>query len=68
MDGFLLTNAQAGFDFTSTLVDLVVQILLPVILGLIFHRFWGEWAIRNKRWFALFDKSVILMIVYNSFL
>lgn len=65
--GFFLTNAQAGFDFTSTLVDLVVQILLPVILGLIFHRFWGEWAIRNKRWFALFDKSVILMIVYNSF-
>lgn len=64
---FFLTNAQAGFDFTSTLVDLVVQILFPVILGLVFHRFWGEWAIRNKRWFALFDKSVILMIVYNSF-
>jgi solute carrier family 10 (sodium/bile acid cotransporter), member 7 len=65
--GFFLSTSNATFDFTHTLVDLIVQILLPVIFGLFLHRFWGAWAIRNKRWFALFDKSVILLIVYNSF-
>jgi solute carrier family 10 (sodium/bile acid cotransporter), member 7 len=65
--GFFLSTSNATFDFTHTLVDLIVQILLPVILGLFLHRVWGAWAIRNKRWFALFDKSVILLIVYNSF-
>lgn len=65
--GFFLSTSSTGFDFASTLIDLVIQILLPVLLGLFLHRFWGEWAIRNKRWFSLFDKSVILLIVYNSF-
>jgi len=65
--GIFLSSAKGDFDFTRIFTDLVIQILLPVIFGLFLHRFWGEWAIRNKRWFALFDKSVILTIVYNSF-
>jgi sodium/bile acid cotransporter 7 len=65
--GIFLSAASSEFNFARTLLDLVIQILLPVALGLFFHRFWGNWAIRNKRWFALFDKSVILTIVYNSF-
>jgi sodium/bile acid cotransporter 7 len=65
--GFFLSAVSSDFNFTRILLDLVIQILLPVAFGLFFHRFWGNWAIRNKRWFALFDKSVILTIVYNSF-
>jgi len=65
--GFFLSTANGDYNFVDTFSDLVIQILLPVILGLVLHKFWGEWAIRNKRWFALFDKSVILLIVYNSF-
>jgi sodium/bile acid cotransporter 7 len=65
--GFFLLSANSDFNFTRTLIDLIIQILIPVVLGLFLHRFWGEWATRNKRWFAMFDKSVILTIVYNSF-
>jgi sodium/bile acid cotransporter 7 len=41
--------------------------LLPVIAGLLLHRFWGSWAIRNNRYLSLYDKSVILSVVYRSF-
>lgn len=64
---FFLKASATNFDFAKTLVDLVIQILIPVIVGLFFHRFWGKWALRYKNQLSLFDKCVILAIVYNSF-
>lgn len=64
----LFLDPQAGtFAFGDVILDLVVQILVPVALGLIMHRWWGAWALRNKNRIGLFDKSVILAIVYRSF-
>ena len=54
-------------DFAKTIIDLVIQILIPFVLGLALHRFWGKWANRNRKYLTLFDKSVILLIVYRSF-
>ncbi|MGF7138170.1 bile acid:sodium symporter family protein [Roseimarinus sediminis] len=65
--GLFASTANGSFDFMQTVIDLVIQILIPVIAGLLLHRFWGGWALRNKRYLSLFDKSVILAIVYSSF-
>lgn len=65
--GIFLEKQSEAFAFTDVLMDLVKQILIPVIVGLLLHRFWGEWATRNKKYLSLFDKSVILCIVYRSF-
>ncbi len=65
--GIFLEKQDADFAFGDVLTDLVIHILIPVILGLLLHRFWGNWAIRNKRYLSMFDKSVILCIVYRSF-
>ncbi len=65
--GLFLDQQTAGFDFADVIRDLVIQILVPVTIGLICHRFWGEWANRHKKTIGLFDKSVILAIVYRSF-
>lgn len=46
---------------------LILEIILPVILGLILQRYWGEWAKRHSKKLSNFDKSVILLIVYSSF-
>jgi solute carrier family 10 (sodium/bile acid cotransporter), member 7 len=62
-----LKTATTNFDFTETLINLIIQILIPVITGLLLHRFFGKWALRNNRYLSLFDKCVILTIVYNSF-
>lgn len=65
--GIFLEKHDEAFAFSQVLIDLVIQILIPVIAGLMLHRFWGNWATRNKRWLSMFDKSVILSIVYRSF-
>lgn len=62
-----LSTANSDFNFSQTLIDLTVQIFIPVTAGLLLNRFWGAWATRNKRYLSMFDKTVILSIVYNSF-
>ena len=64
---FFLKASTTNFDFSKTLIDLVIQILIPVIFGLLLHRFWGKWALKYKNQLSLFDKCVILTIVYSSF-
>lgn len=65
--GLFMEKQSDAFAFAEVIGDLVMQILIPVCIGLFLHRWWGNWAIRNKRYFSLFDKSVILTIVYRSF-
>jgi len=65
--GFFLEKQAEAFDFSGVMGDLVVTILLPVIAGLLLHRYCGSWATRNSRHLSLFDKSVILSVVYHSF-
>lgn len=65
--GLFLEKQSEAFSFAGALGDLVVQILLPVCAGMLAHRFLGAWAKRNSRYIGLFDRTVILAIVYNSF-
>ena len=65
--GLFLGKQAGSFDFGSVIADLILTILLPVIAGLILHRFWGNWAGRNGKKLGMYDKSVILSVVYSSF-
>jgi sodium/bile acid cotransporter 7 len=64
---FLTSDTVYSFNMTQILFDLLIRILTPVFLGLIMHRFWGSFAERHKKQLTIFDKSVILIIVYKSF-
>ena len=55
------------FDFTEIYFKLVTEIIVPLILGILLQRFFGNWAIRNAAKISLFDKSIILLIVFKSF-
>ena len=46
---------------------LVLQILLPVVLGMALNRRWGAFAEKHKRTLRMFDQTIILLIVYTSF-
>jgi solute carrier family 10 (sodium/bile acid cotransporter), member 7 len=65
--GLFLQGIEGGFDLGSVYLKLITEILLPVILGLILHKYWGAFAIRHSRQLTRFDKSVILLIIYKSF-
>lgn len=61
-------DAAAGsVDIQDVIIKLSLQVLLPVVLGLAAHRWWGAWAERFKHGLRLFDQSIILLIVYTAF-
>ncbi|CAM4363124.1 bile acid:sodium symporter family protein [Zobellia roscoffensis] len=65
--GLFVQNAQSNFDFTDIYTKLIVQIILPVIVGFLLQRFLGELAQKYGKQLTLFDKSIILLIIYKSF-
>ncbi|MRX64696.1 bile acid:sodium symporter family protein [Maribacter luteus] len=65
--GLFVHNAQTDFDFTDIYIKLIVQIILPVIVGVVLQRFFGQLAQKYTKQLTLFDKSVILLIIYKSF-
>ena len=46
---------------------LVLQVLLPVVVGMTLNKKWGRFAERHKKRLRQFDQTVILLIVYTSF-
>ncbi|WMJ74651.1 bile acid:sodium symporter family protein [Cytophagaceae bacterium ABcell3] len=66
MGVFLTANPEA-FDFLNVFGSLLIQVLVPVILGLILNRYWGAFAERQKTKLKFFDQFVILLIIYTSF-
>ena len=65
--GLFLESHGSSFDLGSIFFDLILKILLPVVVGMVMHRFWGDFANRHKKHLTMFDKTVILIIVYLSF-
>lgn len=60
-------DVQADFDFTDIYIKLIIQIIVPVIIGLLLQRYFGYFAQKHSSKLALFDKSIILLIIYKSF-
>ncbi|MCU4163503.1 bile acid:sodium symporter family protein [Carboxylicivirga caseinilyticus] len=65
--GLFINTTNASFELSGILISLFLKILLPVIIGLFLHRFWGKFVKKHSKKLALFDKSIILLIVYKSF-
>lgn len=73
--GVIITPLWMRFflDFGSVNVfaeiywGLIKEIILPVIFGLLLQPYLGKWASKYNRQLGLFDKTVILLIVYASF-
>ncbi|WP_372755829.1 bile acid:sodium symporter family protein [Mariniflexile sp.] len=62
-----LKQASNDFDLGSIYLKLITEILLPVILGIALQRYFGDFARKHLRLLTLFDKSIILLIIYKSF-
>lgn len=65
--GLFIAADTGGFDISSIVLKLCLQVLLPVVAGLVLHRFFGAFAEKHKNILKLFDQSVILLIIYTSF-
>lgn len=65
--GFFMTSTNTDYSLIDVYQKLLLEILAPVILGLLLRRFLGAFALKNSKKITLFDKSVILLIIYKSF-
>ncbi|WP_445456511.1 bile acid:sodium symporter family protein [Flavobacterium sp. HNIBRBA15423] len=62
-----LQQTTTEFDLGTIYIKLATEILLPVILGIILQRYLGKYAAKYNKQLTLFDKSIILLIIYKSF-
>lgn len=64
---FFMEPSKGGGGFMHIFLTLVMQILVPVCIGFLLHQRGGHFAERHHHSLRLFEKSVILLIVYNAF-
>lgn len=64
---FEMGNISQELDMTNVMLKLVVQVLIPVILGLMLNKYWGAWAATHKEKLKYFDQFIIVLIVYAAF-
>lgn len=60
-------GAAGNGDMSSIFLKLILQVLVPVVLGLLLNKKWGHWAKRYKQQLKYFDQAIILSIVYTAF-
>jgi solute carrier family 10 (sodium/bile acid cotransporter), member 7 len=65
--GIVLATSTQGFDLTDVVIKLIVQVLVPVILGIALHSRFGAFADKHRKTMRYFDQSIILLIIYTAF-
>ena len=65
--GLFLSTAGNDFQLWSVIGKLIIQVLVPVILGILLHAKFGGFAEKHRKSLRYFDQSIILLIVYTSF-
>ncbi len=65
--GLFIASATGDFDVTQIVIKLILQVLLPVIIGISLNSRFGAIAEKYKKQLKYFDQTVILTIIYTSF-
>lgn len=64
--GFFINHTATG-ETSGLAQQLILQILVPVIIGIIFNPWLRKYAYEQRNTIAWFDKIVIFLIIYKSF-
>ena len=63
----LLTNTNGQYELGSVIGKLTIQVIVPVVAGILLNRKLGWFAERYKAYLRYFDQFTILLIVYTAF-
>jgi sodium/bile acid cotransporter 7 len=67
MNLFINSSAFPLSDLSGVILNLCLQVLLPVLAGLALHRRVGFLAERFKNQLRYFDQAIILLIIFRAF-
>ncbi|ATC64970.1 bile acid:sodium symporter [Nibricoccus aquaticus] len=62
-----LHTEGGGVDLGKVILDLMLWLVLPLVLGQLARPWLAEWAKRNKKFIHVVDRGTILLIIYTSF-
>ena len=62
----LLLGSQAQIT-PQSIVGILLQLLLPFVVGQLLHRRLGPWLSRRKRLITVVDRGSVLLVVYTAF-
>jgi solute carrier family 10 (sodium/bile acid cotransporter), member 7 len=65
--GIVLTTSTQGFDLTDVIIKLIIQVLVPVTIGILLNHRFGAVADKHRKKMRYFDQIVILLIIYTAF-
>jgi len=63
----VLGTAERALPFGSVVLDLVLWLLLPLVVGQLLRPLLGRWAAAHKTGIDVVDRLTILLLVYTSF-
>ena len=61
------TGPGGNVDMGDITMKLTLQVLVPVVIGILLNKKWGHFADKYKTELKYFDQSIILVIVYTAF-
>lgn len=64
---WILGSSGTGYDVWPVIVDLLIWLVLPLVLGQLSRPALGAWASHNKTRIQIVDRLTILTLVYTSF-
>lgn len=62
-----LSSQYTSVDTAGIYTSLLIEILLPLVIGLSLRPWLGGFARRHGKQLSFFDKTIILLIIYKSF-
>jgi sodium/bile acid cotransporter 7 len=65
--GLFLQSTDTAYDFGSIYLKLILEIIAPVVIGIALQPRLGSFVQQRSAKLALFDKAIILLIIYKSF-
>lgn len=63
----MITDSAVSFDLSDTFWRLSLQVLFPVIIGLMFHKRLISFVNTHQKTLKNFDQGIILLIVFSAF-
>jgi sodium/bile acid cotransporter 7 len=64
---WIIGHSGANFDIAPVMLDLLLWVVLPLVLGQATRPLLRAWAGRNKTHIQMVDRLIILILVYTSF-
>lgn len=65
--GLVLTATSDDYALGDVITKLLLQVVLPVVLGILLHKHLGGFVAKHGMKLRYFDQIIILLIIYTSF-